>query len=297
MSNTSISSLPKMILSIQSHVAYGHAGNSAAVFPLQRLGFEVLPVHTVQFSNHTGYGAFRGQVFTAEHIQELITGMKERDVLRSIEAVLSGYMGDGSIGNAILNAVSEVRALNPQAVYLCDPVMGDVGRGLFVKENIPDFMRSQAVPAASIITPNQFEFELITGQKLGSISDAISIARELMQHSAPYLQTVVITSMATPDVPEGKVGTLAVTAGQAWLVTTPFIDIKPLPNGMGDVFSSVFLGRTLQGHSVEKALEAATSTLFALVSHTVKGSRDLPLIALQEQIVKPQNMFSAVSAG
>ena len=282
---------PKMILSIQSHVAYGHAGNSAAVFPLQRLGFEVLPVHTVQFSNHTGYGAFRGQVFTAEHIHDVMLGMQERQILGQIDAVLSGYLGDGSIGNAILEAVATIRAQNPATLYLCDPVMGDVGRGLFVKENIPDFMRSAAVPAASIITPNQFEFELITQHQLNSVQDAIATARKLMAHT--QLQTVIITSIATPDIPQEKLGTLAVTAGQAWLVTTPLIQLQPLPNGMGDVFSSVFLGRTLQGMAVNKALEAATATLYALVGNTEPGSRDLPLIAQQEQIVTPQKVFSA----
>lgn len=85
-----------LVLSVQSHVAYGHAGNSAAVFAMQRLGIEVLPVHTVQFSNHTGYGAFRGQVFDVAHLREVFQGIEERGLLPKISAVLSGYMGDSS---------------------------------------------------------------------------------------------------------------------------------------------------------------------------------------------------------
>lgn len=283
--------MPKMVLSIQSHVAYGHAGNSAAVFPLQRLGFEVLPVHTVQFSNHTGYGAFRGQVFTADHIRDLIIGLKERGVLGCVDAVLSGYMGDESIGRAIVDAANEVRALNSDALYVCDPVMGDVGRGVFVKDGIPDFMRCCAVQAAAIITPNHFEFELITNHQLTSINDAVVTARQLMQGT--QLQTVVITSITVPDIAAQQLGTLAVTADKAWLVTTPFIDLQPLPNGMGDVFSSVFLGRILQGYAVNKALEITTATLYALVCRTQAGERNLPLIAQQEEIVAPQEIFHA----
>ena len=135
---------PPLILSIQSHVAWGHVGNAAAVFPLQRLGFEVLPVHTVQFSNHTGYGQFRGQVFGADHIREIIAGLRERGVLQRVSAVLSGYLGDAGTGAVILDAVGEIRRENPAVRYLCDPVMGDVGRGVFVNPAIPDFLRDQA---------------------------------------------------------------------------------------------------------------------------------------------------------
>lgn len=283
---------PKTVLSIQSHVAYGHAGNSAAVFPLQRLGFEVLPVHTVQFSNHTGYGVFRGQIFTAQHIQEVITGIAERGIFEKIDAVLSGYMGDAAIGNIIVKTVAQIREHNPQALYLCDPVMGDVGRGLFVAQTIPSFMREQATTQASIITPNQFEFELITQKTLASQQDAVKTARELIATN-PQLQTVIITSLATPDIEQGHLGTLAVTAQEAWLVTTQLIELTPLPNGMGDVFSSVYLGRILQGYPVNQALELATSTLYALVSHTENGSRDLPIISLQEQIFSPTKTFTA----
>ena len=161
---------PPLILSIQSHVAWGHVGNAAAVFPLQRLGFEVLPVHTVQFSNHTGYGQFRGQVFGADHIREIIAGLRERGVLQRVSAVLSGYLGDAGTGAVILDAVGEIRRENPAVRYLCDPVMGDVGRGVFVNPAIPDFLRDQAMPNANIITPNQFEFELLTGSKPASVA-------------------------------------------------------------------------------------------------------------------------------
>lgn len=286
---------PKMILSIQSHVAYGHVGNAVAVFALQRLGFEVLPIHTVQFSNHTGYGSVRGQVFTVEHIKDILLGLKERGVLEKVDAVLSGYMGDGTIGNAILDAVKEVRSLNPETLYLCDPVMGDVGRGVYVNPNIPEFMSKQVVPVASIITPNHFEFEILVDAKLGSIDDAIAQARALIDKTK--LETVIITSLNTADIPSGKLGTLAVTKTNAWMVLTPNIDITPQPTGTGDAFASILLGRIMQGYSIDQALVLATSSLYALVNHVPKGSRDLPLVALQEQIVMPVKAFDVVSVG
>ena len=147
------------ILSIQSHVAYGHVGNASAVFPLQRLGHEVWPIHTVQFSNHTGYGAWKGQVFGRDLIDACVEGIAERGVLPTCDGVLSGYMGAAEIGEAILAAAARVRAANPNALYCCDPVIGDVGRGIFVRPGIPEFMRDRAVPAADVVTPNQFELD------------------------------------------------------------------------------------------------------------------------------------------
>ena len=168
------------ILSIQSSVAYGHVGNSAAVFPLQRLGHEVWPVITVHFSNHTGYGAWRGPLLAAEDVREVIAGIEDRGVLGEADAVLSGYQGDPAVGGVILDAVARVKELNPAAVYCCDPVMGDVGRGMFVRPGIPEFMRDTVVPQADIVTPNHFELDFLAGRTtttLDEILDAVDDVR------------------------------------------------------------------------------------------------------------------------
>ena len=279
-----------IILSIQSNVAWGYVGNSAAVFALQRLGFDVLQVHTVLFSNHTGYGQFRGQILSAEHIRDILAGLRERGVLHKVGAVLSGYLGNADTGAAILDAVNDIRHANPGLRYLCDPVMGDVGRGLFVNPAIPGFLRDQAIPFANIITPNQFEFELLTGAKLGSIAEAVTVARQLRGRGP---DTIIITSLATPDIPADQLGTLAVNGQGAWLVSTPKIDLHPLPNGMGDVFAATLLGRMMEGQALPQALELATATLYSLVKATTAGSRDLPLIAEQAQLVEPATRFAA----
>src|SRR3954451_20000350 len=167
------------ILSIQSHVAYGHVGNAAATFPLQRIGVEVWPIHTVQFSNHTGYGAWTGRVFEADLITELVDGIAARDALGQCDGVLSGYMGSAETGAAILDAVSRVKAANPGARYCCDPVIGDVGRGVFVRPGIPEFMREHAVPAADVITPNHFELDHLTSRTTRALPEVVAAVENL----------------------------------------------------------------------------------------------------------------------
>lgn len=260
---------PPLVLSIQSHVAYGHVGNDAAMLPLQLLGIEPVAVHTVQFSNHTGYGEYKGQVFTPAHVQDVLDGLRARGVLARCTAVLSGYLGDAGVGEAILAAVQEVRAAQPGAHYLCDPVMGDVGRGLFVRPGIPDFLRKRALSQASVITPNHYEFELLCGGPLTTVQAATQAARTMLaQMHDSQSALIVITSLRTDDLPADQLATLAVTADKSWLVQTPYIDLHPLPNGMGDVFSAVLLGHLIQGRSVADAVSRAVSTLYALVSRT-----------------------------
>lgn len=285
-----------LVLSIQSHVAYGHVGNAAAILPLQLLGVQPVAIHTVQFSNHTGYGEFKGQVFSAEHIREVLEGLRARGVLENCRAVLSGYLGDAAIGEVILSAVRDIRKQQPDLIYLCDPVMGDVGRGIFVRPGIPEFLRSQALPEASLITPNHYEFELLCGHAVTSLPQTIQAARTLLdnpQRRGPA--TIVITSLRTADLPADRLHTLVVTNGDAWIIATPLVHCDPLPNGMGDVLSALLLGRLLTGHPVQEAAALAVSSLYALVARTSPGQRDLPLIRERAQLVEPQERFYAVS--
>lgn len=282
---------PLSILSIQSWVSYGHVGNAAAVFPLQRMGFEVWAVHTVQFSNHTGYGQWRGSVFPPEHLSQVVQGIAERGALEACDAVLSGYMGSGATAEAILWALGRVREANPKALYCCDPVMGDVGRGVFVRPEIPEVMRSRVVPQADIVTPNLFELELLTGRRVKTLGEALEAAGDLRAQGP---RIVLVTSLLREDAPNDQVETLAVAEGGAWVVRTPLIPLEPPRNGTGDVIAALFLGNYLKTQNVAVSLENSVSALYKLLELThQRGTREIQLVAAQEEYVNPSRRFVA----
>jgi pyridoxine kinase len=275
------------LLSIQSHVAYGHVGNAAAVFPLQRLGCEVWPIHTVQFSNHTGYGSWRGAVFEADLIRDVMEGIAARDVLGSCDGVLSGYVGAPDTGEAILDAVSRVRAANPQARYCCDPVIGDVGRGVFVRPGIPEFMRTRAVPAADIVTPNQFELDILTGLSSTTLRDARE-AVEALRALGP--RAVLVTSLHTEETPANALDLLACDNGGCFRVRTPNLPLSV--NGAGDAIAALFFFHYLRSHSAAEALSHAASSIFGILRRTAEaGAREILLIEAQEEFASPSRIF------
>ena len=281
------------ILSIQSWVAYGHVGNASAMFPLQRLGAEVWAVNTVQFSNHTGYGAWTGQVFTGDAVRELVDGIAARGVLPSCSAVLSGYMGDPGIGEAVLDAAARVRAANRLALYCCDPVMGDEGRGVFVRPGIPEFMRDRALPAADLLTPNHFELEWLSGRRcatLDQVKAAVAALRGAMPPGGP--RTVLVTSLRVEDTPADSVDLLAVDDVGAFRLRTPLLPISV--NGAGDAIAALFLFHRLREGHARAAVEAAGSATYGLLRRTAEaGSREILLVAAQDEFVSPSRLFTA----
>jgi pyridoxine kinase len=277
------------VLSIQSSVAYGHVGNSAAVFPMQRLGVEVWPVHTVNFSNHTGYGEWRGPVLPADDVRAVLQGVAERGAYAEVDAVLSGYQGGADIGAVILEAVEAVKAANPAAIYACDPVMGNETSGCFVHPDIPVLLREQVVPRADLITPNQFELGYLTGTEPHTLEETLA-AVDLARAMGP--STVLVTSVLRPDVPEDTVEMLAVHEGEAWLVATPRLPMKA--NGSGDVTAALFTTHLLATGSAKDALELTASSVFALLSRThSSGRRELQLVQSQDSIAHPPREFPA----
>lgn len=280
------------ILSIQSLVAYGHAGNSAALFPLQRLGFDVWPVITVHFSNHTGYGTARGPLLTAGDIAEVIHGVEDRGALDRCDAVLSGYQGGEDVGAVILDAVREVKQRNPDAIYFCDPVMGDVGRGFFVRPGIPEFMRDRVVPAADVVTPNQFELGFLAGTEIRSLAEVVSAA-EVVRATGPG--TVLVTSVITDETPDDALDMVAVSGEGAWTVRTPRLPINP--PGAGDLTSAVFLANLLDGHDLPTALARTTSSVYAVMEATAEaGTREMRIVASQDAIARPAMQFEVSRA-
>jgi pyridoxine kinase len=277
------------ILSIQSAVAFGHVGNSAAVFPLQRIGVEVLPVYTVNFSNHTGYGAWRGPLISAEDVSEVITGIEERGAFGQIDAVLSGYQGSVGIADVIIDAVARVKAANPKAVYSCDPVMGNAKSGCFVAPEIPVLLRERVVPVADIITPNQFELGFLTDTEPRTVSETLA-SIDLARASGP--SAVLVTSVDDPDAEPGTIGMIAADDSGAWIVRTPLLPIKA--NGSGDVTAALFTAHYLSTGNAATALERTTSSVFDLIDATLtSGDRELRLIESQEFFAHPRLQFTA----
>lgn len=278
-------------LSIQSHVAYGHVGNSAAVFPLQRLGHEVWPVLTVNFSNHTGYGAWRGPLIASADVAEVITGIEEREQFPRIDAVLSGYQGSPEIADVIVDAVARVKAANPKATYTCDPVMGNATSGCFVNPAIPPKYRDTVVPVADVLTPNQFELGFLTGHDhLGApapLADTLAAVDEIR---ALGPSTVLVTSVQRDDAPEETIEMLAVTGDGGWLVQTPRLPMKA--NGSGDITAALFTAHLSSTDSPADALARTASSVYAVLKETLEsGERELRLIAAQDAIAEPACEF------
>jgi len=277
------------LISIQSHVVYGHVGNSAAVFSLQRMGVEVWPIHTVQFSNHPGYGNWQGRVFDAGLIRELVRGIEQRGVLGACDGLLSGYVGGADIGAAILDTVAVVKRANPSAKYCCDPVIGDVGRGIFVREGIPEFMKSKAVPAADVITPNQFELNYLSGQQSRSLADALG-AVKAMQERGP--RVVLVTSLHTDDTPADAIDMLACDDTGRFRLRTPRLQM--VVNGAGDAIAALFFAHYLRSGKIDEALSRAGSAIFGVLAKTAEaGAPEIQIVAAQQEIVEPSRLFEA----
>lgn len=283
------------VLSVQSHVAFGHVGNAAAVFPLQRLGVEVWPVQTCQLSNHTGYPEVEGTVFTADHVRAVLRGLAARGALAGLAGVLTGWLGRPEVGEAVLWALDRA---GPETLYVCDPVMGDdTAEGaerLYAAEGIPAFFRDHLVPRAGVLTPNRFELSLLAERPVRDLAEAVAAARALLARG-PRL--VVVTSLPLPDVPEAM-HCLAVTAETAWRVETPRLTFVPPPNGAGDMLAALLTGHLLAGRPAPEALSLAVSGLHAVLRATqAAGTRELQPVAAQDALVAPREVFAARMVG
>lgn len=278
------------VLSIQSHVAYGHVGNSAAAFALQRLGHEVWSVPTVQFSNHPAHGDYGGRASPPELIAAMVDGLARQGLLARCDALLSGYLGTAENGDALLDAVAQARRANPHCVFLCDPVIGHAGRGVFAGPGIAELFKDRIIPLADIVTPNQFELEWLTGAVLGSRAEAVAAARAL-QSRGP--QSVLCTSLRLAAGAEAEMATLLVTPAGAWLVATPHLPGDMF--GAGDLFAALYLAQRLIEGDGPDALSRSVSATYAVLQSTVRaGGGELALIAAQDDMVAPPRIFPAL---
>jgi pyridoxine kinase len=281
------------VISIQSQVAFGHVGNSAAVFPLQMHGIDVIAVPTTLLSNRPGYSTIRGRVLDAQLVADLLLGIEERGAVETSSMILSGYLGSPDIAAGVEDFVIRAKARNPALLYCCDPVLGDRDRGLFVQVDIPPLVRERLCPLADIITPNHFEFETLGGVKANTSAEMIAVAQTLLARGP---STVVITSAELSDTPDGEIETLAVEKAQSWRVRTPKLPISP--SGTGDLFAALFAAARVQGNDTPEALGHAASAVYAVLERTAAaGTEEMRIVESGEQLVRPARRFDAVSIG
>ena len=277
------------ILSIQSHVAYGHVGNSAAVFPLQRMGVEVWPVHTVQFSNHPGYGAWRGRTLSAATIRLVVQGIEERGVLGECDGVISGYLGSSDTGEAVLESVGRVKGANPAARYCCDPVIGDVAQGVFVRRGIPEFIKGRMLPIADVVTPNQFELDHLVGRPSATMADLVA-AIDTIHACGP--RVVLVTSVRIDETPADCLDMVVSDGIDRCRLRTPLLPV--VVHGAGDAIAALFFAHHLSTGAVAEAMSSAGSSLFGVLNVTAEaGASEMLLVEAQNELVTPSQIFVA----
>ena len=282
------------VISIQSQVAFGHVGNSAAVFPMQMHGIDVVAVPTTLLSNRPGYKTIRGRVLDAQLVADLLLGVEERGALETTRMILSGYLGSAEIAAVVADFVQRAKARNPALTYCCDPVLGDRDGGLFVQADIPPLMRDLLCPLADLITPNHFEFEWLCGANATTIDQVIAQAQALMVRGP---STIVVTSAEFADTPDGQIETLAVErfkAGcKAWRVRTPKLPISP--SGTGDLFASLLVSARVRDANTPDAVSHAASAIFAVLERTAaRGTEEMRIVETAALLADPKRRFDAI---
>ncbi|MBH1932275.1 pyridoxal kinase PdxY [Serratia rubidaea] len=286
----------KNILSIQSHVVFGHAGNSAAEFPMRRMGVNVWPLNTVQFSNHTQYGRWTGCVMSASHLSEIARGIADIDQLQRCDAVLSGYIGSPEQGGHILDIVRQVKQANPDAWYFCDPVMGHPEKGCIVAPGVAEFLCQQALPCSDMVAPNVLELEQLSQREVASVEQAVDAARVLIARGP---KVVLVKHLSRAGYRRDAFEMLLVTADEAWHISRPLVDFgSRQPVGVGDLTSGLLLVDLLQGKALDQALEHVTAAVYEVMLITKEmGEYELQVVAAQDYIVNPRCHFAAVKLG
>jgi pyridoxine kinase len=271
---------PRAVIVVSSHVARGSVGNRAAVFALETLGFPVWAVPTVILPWHPGHSRATRIVPPAEEFAALMHDLEQAKWLPEVAAVLSGYLGSAEQADAVASLVKAVKRRNPDALYLCDPVMGDRG-GLYVPGEVAARQRDLLMPLADIATPNRYELEWMTGVAL----ETPTAVAEAALNAGPA--TMVVTS--APALMAGSIGNMLVTADLAMAAEHRIIQ-KP-PNGLGDLTSAVFLARLLDGQTPAKALQTTTESVFEVLARTAKrGADELTLETDAQSLAHPMAM-------
>jgi len=278
------------VLSIQSHVVFGHAGNGAAVFPMRRLGLNVWPLNTVQFSNHMQYGHWAGSAIDAEQMSALVDGIGAIGVLPRCDAVLSGYLGTPEQAAAVIEIVRAVKAANPHARYFCDPVMGNL-EGCRAEPGIQTYLVEHMPEVADVLMPNHSELQRLVGREIETVEEAVAACREVMARGP---KMVLVKYLLDRNSPADRFNMLIVSAREAWMAQRPLYPFARQPVGVGDLTSAVFVARLMLGDALRPAFEHTVAAVNAVVRKTWDAGRyELEIVAAQDQIARPHEWFDA----
>jgi len=279
------------VLSIQSHVSFGHAGNSSAVFPMQRMGLEVWPIHTVQFSNHTQYPqGWTGSVFSADDISNVIKGLNNIGALEKCRAVVTGYQGSADQCNAVAEAVTQTKQANPEALYVCDPVMGSPEKGCIVAPGVAEHLLTRLMPMADVIVPNQFELSQFVDMQISNLDDAVAACRKALT-MGPKIVLVKHIHCVSDD----KFSMMLAYGDQCYLAQRPQLDFDRDLVGAGDLISSVFTAGILNGWEPKQAFKHCNEAVYGVVKHTKQaGEWELQIIGAQQEFIEPSESFDLI---
>ncbi len=282
----------KNLISIQSHVVYGYAGNKSATFPMQLLGVDVWALNTVQFSNHTQYAKWTGMVLPKEQIGEIVRGIDEIGELHRCDAIISGYIGSADQVEEIVNAVNYVKQRNPNAVYLCDPVMGHPDKGCIVADGVKEGLVKIAMKAADIITPNLVELRELSGLTVDNFSQAIEAVKVILTQGP---KKVLVKHLSKVGQDPTKFEMLLANQEGIWHISRPLHIFAKDPVGVGDLTAGLFMANLLNGKSDIEAFEHTANAVNEVMQITHdSGLYELQIIASREFIVNPRSHYQAV---
>ena len=262
------------VIVVSSHVASGAVGNRAAVFALERLGFCVVAVPTVVLSWHPGEGPATRITPPDDAFADLIGDLTRADWLGSVGGILSGYLGRAGQAAPIATLVDAVKARNPKALYLCDPVTGDAA-GAYVPPDVIEAVRTRLLPRADVATPNRHELSLMFGDAVAKDNQALVA----MARRTGIAEVLITSAFAGP----GQVANLLVTSGEVYSARHDAeVDA---PHGTGDLMAALYLGRRLSGASASEALGSAVGSTRGLIERAAGATR-LPLAEAQDVLVE-----------
>ncbi|POY47050.1 pyridoxal kinase PdxY [Avibacterium paragallinarum] len=282
----------KCLLSIQSHVVYGYAGNKSATFPMQLLGIDVWALNTVQFSNHTQYGQWTGMVMPPEQIGEIVQGIDNIGQLHKCDAVISGYIGSAEQVEEIIHAVQKVKSRNPNAVYLCDPVMGHPDKGCIVADGVKENLINLAMAKADIIAPNLVELRELSGLPVENFAQAIEAVKAIL---AKGPKKVLVKHLSKVGQDPSQFEMLLANEQGIWHISRPLHQFAKEPVGVGDLTAGLFMANLLNGKSDVEAFEHTANAVNDVMTVTQQQDNyELQIVAAREQIVRPVSQFNAV---